>query len=37
MGSPQAQQKIGFIYSIGLGSTKRDQAKVRNKITIHCN
>jgi len=27
MGSPQAQQKIGFIYSIGLGSTKRDQAK----------
>ncbi|KAL6631441.1 HCP-like protein [Neocallimastix sp. 'constans'] len=26
-GSPQAQQKIGFIYSIGLGSTQRDQAK----------
>jgi len=26
-GNPQAQQKIGFIYSIGLGSTKRDQAK----------
>ncbi|ORX45589.1 HCP-like protein [Piromyces finnis] len=27
MGNPQAQQKIGFIYSIGLGSIKRDQAK----------
>jgi len=27
MGNPQAQQKIGFIYSIGLGSVKRDQAK----------
>jgi len=26
-GNPQAQQKIGFIYSIGLGSIQRDQAK----------